>query len=100
MSITNKWFNASNENNKYINPIELWIEEACSSTWDAWYSIVTLLDDDPNPIEGSFRVMKELPAYACYRFDISLLCLATKHKGKIQGNDEFTCWLHWLYDFT
>jgi hypothetical protein len=38
--------------------------------------------------------------YAFYRFDISLFCLATKHKGKTQGNDEFMCWLHWLYDFT
>jgi hypothetical protein len=61
---------------------------------------VTLLHDDPVPIAGSFRVMKELPTYACYRFDISLFCLATKHKGKTQGNDEFICWLHWLYDFT
>jgi hypothetical protein len=100
MSSIDKWCNNDDKNNKYINPVELWIEEACSSTRDLWHFGATLLHDDPYPIAGSFQVMKELPTYAYYRFDISLFFLATKHKGKTQGNDEFICWLHWLYDFT
>jgi len=44
--------------------------------------------------------MKELPTDTYYKFGISLFFLATKQKGKIQGNGDFICWLHWLYDFT
>jgi len=84
----------------YISPVELWIKEACSNTRDPWHSIEILLHDDPYPIARSFQVMKELPTYAYYRFDIALFCSATKHKGKTQGSDEFIYWLHWLYDFT
>jgi hypothetical protein len=100
MNNINGWFNASDENNKYIIPVELWFDEAWGSTMDAWYSIVNLFHDDSILIVGSFQVMKELPTYACYRFDISLFCLATKHEGKTQDNDESICWFHLIYDFT
>jgi hypothetical protein len=91
MSSTNEWCNVEDKNNKYISPIEFWIEEACSSTGDLWHFVATLLHDDPCPMARPFQVIKKVPMSAYYRFDISLFWLATKHKVKIHGNDEFMC---------
>jgi hypothetical protein len=99
VSSTDEWCNVEGNNDKYINPIDLWIEEACNRPSEPWHFFDFLLQDEDS-ITDLVQSMKKVPICAFYKFDISLFFLATKHKGKTQGNDEFICWLHWLYDFT
>jgi hypothetical protein len=64
ISSTKEWCNVDDKNNKYIIPIELWIEEACRSIGDLWNFIATVLHVDPCPIVGYFRDMKKVPTYS------------------------------------
>jgi hypothetical protein len=99
MSNIDKWCNVEDNNDEYISPINLWIEETSSGPDEPWHFFYFPVHDEDSIVD-MVQDMKEVLTYAYYRFDISLFYLATKHKGKTHGNDELICCLHWLYDFT
>jgi len=90
---------AHNEKYRYTSPNNLWIKEACSSTKKPCH-FFDFFPRDEDFLTFLVQTTKEGLTDIHNRFNVSLFCLKTKHKGKTQGNDGFICQLHWLYGFT
>jgi hypothetical protein len=59
MSSTDEWCNVEDKNDKYINHVDLWIEEACSSPDEPWRFFDFLLHDEDS-IADMVQAMKEV----------------------------------------
>ena len=83
--------------NIYISPIQVWIEEACSST----YRFGRQFDEVLHAYDfSSSSPLLNIRAGLHFLLRISLFWLVTKHKRRILNFDQMLRWLHWIFHFT
>ena len=81
----------------YISPIEVWIEEACRSTYQFGKQFDEVLHAYYFP---SRPPLLNICAGSDFLLKISLFWLVTKHKRKFLNFDQMLRWLHWIFHFT
>jgi hypothetical protein len=73
MSSNNGLPYAYRKKDDYINPIHIWIEEACNNTCKPWHDFILLSHGRDPTSSFDQRKVKEMPTYAYLIIDVIIL---------------------------